>query len=138
MGIFLYLLLSEVFNLYKSLIAKSWKSATGKIQNWDRPYSDAGDSNNFQINRLRYTYSVSENEYISKRVGFGFPGGINAVYVGGLIKSVLQSAPELKVYYDPSSPDQSTLVVGLRFFHLFKLFLYGFLLVFTYSAVNTS
>lgn len=134
----LYLLISaatiftliEFINLFRSLKATSWKTAKGKIEDWDIHYSADGEGTNLATNKLKYSYSVSGNKYLSDRVAFGFPWFMDSLLAGNTIENALKSAPELKIYYNPKLPSESTLVVGMKVFHAFKIFIYGIILAF--------
>jgi len=129
-------LLLDLVNAVKSLKAASWETVKGKIENWDMHYSADGEGTNLVINKLQYSYSVSENEYLSDRVGFGFPWFMDSFFVGSTIEKALESAPKLKVYYNPKSHRESTIIVGLRAFHIFKIFSLGIIIAFIYGASN--
>lgn len=47
-------------------------------------------------------------------------------------------APDLKVYYHPNMPEQSALIVCLRAFHVFKIFVYLIVLGLLYLALSHS
>jgi len=86
-------LLLEVVNTIKSLMAASWKNVKGKIENWDMHYSADGEGTSLIINKLQYSYTVSGNEYLSEKIGFGFPWFMDSLFVGKTIEKALESAP---------------------------------------------
>ena len=135
-GVVGILFLLELVNLIKSVLAINWKATVGKIQNWDMHYSDNGDSTNLVVNNLEYSYSVSGIDYISKRIAFGFPMIMEALYVGKDMERILSDAPNLNVYYDAKKPKESSLMVGLKLFHLFKIFAFLLVLAFIGLAIN--
>ena len=135
-GVVGILFLLELINLSKSVLAMNWKVTQGKIENWDMHYSNDGESTNLIVNNLEYSYSVSGTDYLSKRIAFGFPVIMDALYIGNDIEKVLSKAPHLSVYYDIKKPKVSTLVVGLKTFHLFKLFAFLLVLGFIGMAIN--
>ena len=135
-GIVAILLIFEIINLIKSIVAINWKMASGKIRNWDMHYSDDGDSTNLVVNNLDYSYSVAGIDYTSKRIAFGFPTIMEALYVGNEFERVLSDAPSLMVYYDAKNPKVSVLMVGIKVFHLFKIFALLLVLTFIGLAIN--
>ena len=126
----------EVVNLVRSLRAAKWKTAKGKIEDWDIHYSTDSEGTNLTINKLQYSYSVAGQNYLSSRVGFGFPWIMDSLFVGNTIEKILESAPELKIYYNPKVPSESTLVVGMKTFHAYKIFIYGIILSFLCGEAN--
>ena len=135
-GVVGILFLLELTNLIKSLVAINWKITPGKIQNWDMHYSNDGESTNLVVNNLEYSYSVSGVDYISKRIAFGFPAIMEALYVGKGMERMLSDAPNLSVYYDVKKPKESSLMVGLKLFHLIKIFALVLILTFISLAIN--
>ena len=129
-GVATIFMLIEVINLIRSLRAARWKTAKGKIEDWDIHYSADGEGTNLITNKLQYSYSVSGNDYLSNRVAFGFPWFMDSLLAGNAIEKALESAPKLKIYYNPKSPSESTLIVGMKTFHTFKIFIYGVILAF--------
>ena len=79
------------------------------IKDWDIHYSADGEGTNLITNKLQYSYSVSGKEYLSNRVAFGYPWIMDSLFVGNTIEKALEAAPELKIYYNPNSPSESTL-----------------------------
>ncbi len=128
--------LIELTSLIKSVLATKWKVIPGKIQNWDVHYSNSGDSTNLIANNLEYSYSVAGIDYLSKRIAFGFPTVMDAMYIGKEIEGVLSDAPNLNVYYDAKNPKKSSLMVGVKLFHLFKIFVFLLVLTFIGLAIN--
>ena len=105
-GVVGILFLNELINLVKSVLAINWKVIPGKIENWDMHYSNDGESTNLVVNNLEYSYSVSGIDYISKRIAFGFPMVMEALYVGKGMENILTDAPNLNVYYDAKKPKE--------------------------------
>jgi len=129
-------LLYETFNLISSIIAMSWKKVSGKIENWDMYFNTHSEGTDLIVNRLEYSYLVSGKRYDSTRVGFGFPWITPSMFVSGTIEKVLERAPELTVYYSPKLPRNSTLVVGIKSFHVIKIFIYGVILTVFLKEAN--
>lgn len=135
-GVLIVFIAIEIVSLLKSLKAKKWKTVTGKLVDWDMHFCNGGESSNLIINKLKYSYSVSGNDHLSNRVAFGFPSIMNADSVGRQVEKVLKDAPEVKVYYNPNKPEQSTLMVGIKQFHIYKLFAFFLVLSLAIAGSN--
>ena len=99
-------------------------------------YNTHSEGTDLVVNKLEYSYLVSGNRYHSKRVGFGFPWLMPSMFVSRTIEKVLERAPESTIYYGPKSPGHSTLVVGIKSFHVIKISIYGIIFAVFLNEAN--
>ena len=76
---------------------------------------------------LVYKHEVKRKEYESNLIGYGFPMNMSVLYVDKTLNNIFETAPNLKVYYNPKKPDVSVLTAGLKMYHVVKML--GYLLI---------
>jgi len=118
--IFVALIIYEVIEAAKSISAHKWPVVDGKLHRWNI------DDITRTINTFAYKYEVKGKEYESNRIGYGFPLKMSILYVNKALDKVLSKAPELTVYFKPTEPDVSVLIVGLKLYHVIKIVSYAF------------
>ena len=124
--IFVALIIYEVIEAAKSISAHKWPVVDGKLHRWNISTEDQGDDITRTINTFAYKYEVKGKEYESNRIGYGFPLKMSILYVNKALDKVLSKAPELTVYFKPTEPDVSVLIVGLKLYHVIKIVSYAF------------
>lgn len=109
----------------RSIFSKRWPTTNGKLEEWDMNWEAGGEGDNFRFRHIEYSYSVREEQYNSARIGYGFPSWIGAEMVSGTLNKIFKNSPSLKVHYHPRQPAISVLAVGVKPYHLFKIFAFS-------------
>ena len=121
--IIFFLAIKQIINLILSMRAKNWPTAEGKLDKWNIRIEDYSDGE-LDINEFKYSYEADGTEYISEKIGFGFPIWIDKTFAEKSLDHVLENSPKLKIYYNPKKPTESVLVVGIQIYHLITVFMY--------------
>ncbi len=123
--------IAGILDIYKSLMSTLWPHTTGGLMNWEMYNDPDGD---LSIEKFVYSYKVNDTEYKSTNIGFGVPR--KSGYSEAALNQVLINAPEVVVYFNPRNPQVSTLIVGLKQYHLVNLFLFFLGIVCIYAFYN--
>lgn len=108
---------------------KGWERCVGELTKWDI-YNDVGSEETLvRIKAFRYKYAVSGKEYESDRIGFGFPRGGSGLSGQRVLNEVLVNAPVVTVYYSPGNPQNSVLCVGIKYYHVEKIIIFGLVMI---------
>lgn len=110
----LYMLISELFSLYKNMRAKSWPKTTGKLVLAE--VEEVRDDGVTYKPNIKYTYSVDGYDYESTIYSFGM-GSLGNKDVSINICSKLNERVDLSVYYMPCNPHIALLEPGLNEFN---------------------
>lgn len=110
------LMLHEIRIAMMSIRALRWRFANGNLENWSGGSETAAAT-------LRYSYLVEGEEYHSEQLAYGYPPDALQVIARKELKTVLEKAPEVVVYYDPRKPDVSVLMNGFKVFHALRMLL---------------
>ena len=124
-GAFSILFLYALFNLYQSVQATFWPNTEGEIINVGISEERDSDGDLFFSTQVRYRYTVENITYQSTRVAYGLDSWAFYWLVSGAFKEAVKLYPNAVVKYDPQSPNESTLVTGVKRFHIASLLLYG-------------
>ena len=130
------LLLYELLQMVRSLLATRWAQCRGQLLHWDMDVEGDGEATMLSIRNLVYSYSVDGEEHTGNRIGFGFPRVSDVLYTGPLTDEIFASSPELTVFYSEDDPSQSSLCVGLKAFHILKIIGYSFCLLMVLRFAN--
>ena len=123
--VFSLLFLYSVFSLYQSLQASFWPHAEGEIINAGISEDRDSEGDLFFSTHIRYRYTVDNVTYQSTRVAYGLDSWALYWLVSGAFKEAVKHYPDAAVKYNPQFPNESTLVAGIKRFHIASLFLYG-------------
>lgn len=126
----------ELTNVTKAVLSKRWPTTNGNLDEWDMSYEDGGDTVNFRIRHIAYSYTVRGEQYSSNKLGHGFPSWLGSEMVNPTIERVFKNSPSLKVHFHPTYPATSVLTVGLKRYHLFRLFTSAIALVFMITSIR--
>lgn len=108
---------------------KSWERCVGELITWDI-YNDVDSEETLlRIKAFRYKYMVSGKEYESDKVGVGFPRGGSVLSGQRVLDEVLVNAPVITVYYSPGNPQDSVLCVGIKYYHIEKVIIFGLVMI---------
>ena len=115
------LLTLEVLRLLRSTNAARWPSTHGRLDHWSLEYEDGGDSTNFNMKGVEFSYEVEGQTFRSESLGFGFPRWMPAEFVETKIADVFRDVPNVTVHYDPAKPAVGVLAAGIGAYHLGKI-----------------
>jgi hypothetical protein len=124
------------FGLYrwpKIIGSSEWPSTTGIIQDTEqyKYYRSIGERENI-VFILLYSYEVDGKAYLSDRLNpglFKVANNQNLEYYS----KIYAPGKEVKVYYDPNNPGESSLETGFHWTDWFLVVFGSFFLIFAYA-----
>lgn len=122
-----------VQNIFRSIAATRWRTTEGNLLKWNMEI-DGDSDGDLVVNELIYTYKVNGKEFQSDRVGFGYPK--KSGYSHSAMDDVLSESPKVNVYFNEANPKLSTLIVGFKQYHAFKLMIYGFIMLGVFEVLK--
>ncbi|MBE2203750.1 MAG: DUF3592 domain-containing protein [Chthoniobacterales bacterium] len=124
LGIGLVFLFIGIKTLSSSLAASKW-SVTSGIITQSEIIRSSGSEQSVYLPRISYVYWVKDTKYIGSRIAFGLDffnfGLSNSYKKSSLFTARYQKETIIKVFYDPASPGNSVLVVGLTKYSISSL-----------------
>lgn len=133
LGALLIFALVDLPPYIRGINALQWSEITGKIDSFDAQFVMLGRDTAWTP-KLQYHYTVNGVDYTSERLSFQPPIGLPG-FESGQLREKYNVGKEVKVFYDPKNPRQSTLenapslTIGIA--HLFAYLIFVFILYFS-------
>lgn len=109
------------YSLYAVLLtqaAKSWLPVSGTITSHSIDVERDSDGDYMYEAKVCYTYEYRGRSHKGKRIAFGFGSwNIKSFVQNAYIDSVAR-APSVTVHVNPKNPKMSTILCGIRLFHI--------------------
>jgi hypothetical protein len=120
-----------LYAMQKSKRACTWPQVEGTLT--DAFIEDERDSDGDRMftAKAEYVYKVGALVFRSRRIAFGLHGWSFKWLVSGAFEDITRTQPRVTVYYNPTRPQEATLLHGVRRFHLAMLV---FFIVWTYMV----
>ncbi len=109
---YIWLVIREVVRFIKGIQAKSWPTASGKIVNSNLVERWGSEDMEYEA-EIKYSYTALNKEYKSNNLYFGLLSPTSKWPAKYLVKKY-KKPTNIKVYYNPKSPSESILIVGLN------------------------
>jgi len=133
---YLWLVNREINRFIKGIQATSWPTTTGKIFNSKLIERWGSEDMEYEAS-ISYSYTALGKEYESNNLYFGLLSPTSKWPAKYLVKKYKR--PEsIKIYYNPNSPNESVLIVGLNVIQLHTLIIlliYGIFAVYFSAAL---
>lgn len=123
-GILIYFIYGALLNI----LAARWPKTSGRVLSSEIKRDDNAEVTTWSP-LIEYKYEIKGQEYTSKNIAFGLFAGFK--FLASPIYKDFQSDSQIEVSYNPKMPQQSVILTGLKFFHLFNIGLSGGILYFS-------
>ena len=104
----LYMLKQSITSLKEAESSEKWPCVMGNIVKYN--VSQPKATSNHRILYVEYEYSISNTKYKNTRTAFYTLLGNEVLE----LEKKYKNTTDVNVYYDPDSPEKSTLIVGPR------------------------
>ena len=123
---YVWLVLRETFRFIKGMRAASWPNTNGKILNSNLLERWGSEDMEYEA-RITYSYSALGKNYESNNLYFGLLSPTSKWPSKYLVQKY-KKPENVKIYYNPNSPSESVLIVGINVIQLHTfiiLLIYG-------------
>ena len=124
-GIGVFGMVSSIVTLFKSVYVVSWPSTIGEIVNGGVEEEFDSDGDVLYQTKIEYRYSINGLTYKSSRVAYGLMAWNVFWLVSGVFSEATKNYPSTRVKYNPKNPGESTLISGVRRFHIANLIFFS-------------
>ncbi|WP_045856721.1 DUF3592 domain-containing protein [Teredinibacter purpureus] len=129
-----------LYSAYATIMAKiscGWVPVTGKITSHEMDESRDSDGDSMYKAKVEYAYEYRGRRYNGKRIAFGFSSWNIRSLVSKAYSEAISEYPAVKVYVNGNSPKISSILVGIRSFHIANILFFNFWNIIVYKALTS-
>lgn len=128
-----------LYSVYTSIMAKiscNWVPVEGQIIHHEMDESRDNDGDYMYKAKVEYVYEYKHRTYKGKRIAYGFGSWNIRSLVYKAYGDAISSYPKVRVYVNKNSPKVSSILVGIRSFHVANILFFSFWNVVVYMALT--
>jgi len=129
--------LYSIYSIAMTKIACKWVSVEGEITHHEIDESRDSDGDYMYKAKVEYVYEYHRRKYTGKRIAFGFGSWNIRSLVDRAYGEAISNYPKVRVFVNQNSPSTSSILVGIRSFHIANILFFSFWNVVVYMALTS-